>query len=293
MLRARLGRAERVLVAPGVHDPLTARLVEAAGFEVAYVGGAAFSYGQLAMPDLGLAGLDEMREHVRRVHEATRLPLIVDADCGFGDVLNVRRTVREYAFAGASALQIEDQTYPKRCGHLVGREVVDRHEAVVRVETALDSRPSADVAIIARTDSRTVLGLGEVIERARLFEAAGADAVFPESLESVDEYRAVRDAVSVPLVANMVEGGRSPDLTAAEIEAMGYQLALFPGSVTRAVAHAARELLLALRRDGTTRAVRERMLSFGELQSLLDYERWMDYVDGMKKGGAADAQRRG
>lgn len=284
MLRERLSRGAPILVAPGVHDALTARLVEEAGFEVAYVGGASFSYGQLAMPDLGLAGLEEMREHVRRVRDATRLPLIVDADCGFGDVLNVRRTVREYALAGADALQVEDQTFPKRCGHLVGREVVDRQEAAVRLATALDSRPRDDVLIIARTDSRTVLGLDEVIARARLFEEVGADAVFPESLESVDEYRAVRDAVALPLVANMVEGGRSPDLTAAEVEALGYQIVLFPGSVTRAVAHAARSLLTALRRDGTTRAVRDRMLSFGELQTTLGYEGWMDYVDRLKGG---------
>ena len=272
-------------MAPGVHDPLSARLIEQAGFEVAYVGGASFSYGQLAFSDLGVAGLDEMREHIRRVRAATALPLVVDADCGFGDVLNVRRTVREYAQAGADAIQIEDQVYPKRCGHLVGREVVDQHEAVVRIRAALDARPSGDVLIIARTDARTALGLDEVIARARAFEAAGADVVFPESLESVGEYKAVRDAVSVPLVANMVEGGRSPDLSAAEIEAMGYNIALFPGSVTRAVTYAVRSVLRTLMRDGTTREARASMLTFSELQGALGYAQWMEYVDRMKGDG--------
>lgn len=281
-LRERLARAP-ILLAPGVHDPLTARLGEAAGFETLYVGGASFSYGQLAFPDLGVAGMDEMAGHLRRVREATTLPLIVDADCGFGDVLNVRRTVQTYVHAGAAAIQIEDQEFPKRCGHMVGRRIVDRTEAMVRLAAALDSRTREDVVIIARTDSRTTHGLDEVIARARAFARLGADVVFPESLETREEYERVRDSVDVPLVANMVEGGRSPDLTAAELEHMGYNLVLFPGAVTRAVAFAAKELFAVLRRDGTTRAVRDRMLDFGALQATLGLDEHLAYVDRIRQ----------
>jgi 2-methylisocitrate lyase-like PEP mutase family enzyme len=285
-LRARL-EAPEVLVLPGVHDPLSALVLTQMGAEAAYVGGAAFSYGQLAAPDLNLASPDAMAEHVRRVRDATALPLVVDADTGFGDVLNVERTVRQYVQAGATGVQLEDQTHPKRCGHLAGRTLASDDEMARRLLAARRVQQQHDFLLVARTDARTTHGLDESIRRAILLERLGADLVFVESLESVEEYEAVRRALDAPLLANMVEGGRSPDLSAAELGDLGYNAVIFPGSLTRAYAATAAEVYTALLRDGSTRAVRHMQMPFAELQTGLGLAGLLAHVDDV----AHEAQR--
>jgi 2-methylisocitrate lyase-like PEP mutase family enzyme len=264
--------AKEIAIVPGLHDPLSARVLEGAGAAAGYISGATFSYGQLASPDLNLATASEMSGHIRRVRSATGLPLIADGDTGFGGVLNVERTVRDYVLAGANAVQLEDQVQPKRCGHLHGREVVSPDEMTGRILAAQHIQEELGFLLIGRTDARTSHGLGEVIERAKLFERLDVDLIFPESLETEDEYRAVRNAVNTPLMANMVEGGRSPDLTAATLQKLGYQLVIFPGSATRSYVKTLRDVYHAIVTLGSSASVRDGMLPFSEMQGFLGTE---------------------
>lgn len=269
-LRERL-RERRILVAPGVYDALGALLAGEAGFETLYVSGASLAYTRLGRPDIGLVTASELEETVACVRERTELPLIVDADTGFGNALNVRRTVRQLERAGASALQLEDQVTPKRCGHLEGKALVSSGEMQGKIRAALDARAHADTLIVARTDAIAVEGLDAALERAEGYRAAGADVLFVEAPRSLEELQAVtgRFAGRAPLLANMVEGGKTPLLSAAELEALGFSIAIFPGGLARALAFAAREYFAALRRDGSTVALRERMLDFGGLNALV------------------------
>lgn len=267
-LRARL-RGGTILVLPGVHDPLSALVLESLGAEAAYVGGASFSYGQFGRPDLNTVTSSEMTQHVSRVRQVTSLPTLVDADTGFGAVLNVERTVRDYVAAGATAIQLEDQAHPKRCGHLEGRSVVEDEQMILRILAAQKVQQTSDFVLVARTDARTGEGFDEVVRRARLFQDLGVDAVFPESLETVQEYAELRAAVDLPLVANMVEGGRSPDLSAGELESMGYNAVIFPGSAVRSYVRALETVYAAILEHGTTRDVRDHQISFEQMQDRL------------------------
>lgn len=267
-LRQLLSR-DRVLVAPGAYDALTATLIERAGFEAVYLTGSGVSYSSLAKADVGFIGLGEMVEHARWLTGAVSIPVVADGDTGYGNAVNVYHTVREYERAGVAAIQIEDQTFPKKCGHYLGRQLVSIEEMVGKIRAACDARVDSSFVVIARTDARTTHGLEEAVRRARAFEDAGADMVFVESLESAGEMRAVTSSLSVPAMANMVEGGRSPLLSAEELQALGYRFVIFPNAVARTVTFAAAEMLSVLMAEGTTRNYLHRMLSFTQISELV------------------------
>lgn len=269
-LKARLAR-KPALLAPGVYDALSALLVEQAGFEAAYLSGASIAYTALGRPDLGLVSAEEVAGVVRRIRERVSLPLIVDADTGFGNALNVQRTMITFEQAGASAIQLEDQQLPKRCGHLSGKALISTDEMVGKVRAAADARRSEETLIIARTDAIAVEGFEPALERAEAYLAAGADMLFVEAPRSPDELQAIagRFAGRIPLLANMVEGGRTPLRTAEELEAIGYQLVITPGAMVRALTFVAQDFLKGLKATGSTAGFRDRMLDFDGLNRVL------------------------
>lgn len=273
-LRERLA-AGPILVAPGAYDALFASLVARAGFEAVYLTGSGVSYSTLAAPDIGLVTADAMVAKVRELTAAVDIPVIADGDTGYGDERNIARTVREYERGGAAAIQIEDQVAPKRCGHYAGKHLVDVPEMVARLGAALDARRDPSFVVIARTDAASVTGFDDAVERAVAYAEAGADAIFVEAPANREQLAAVPPAVDVPAMANMVEGGRTPMTDAAELEAMGYRLVIYPNAITRAVTRTAIDLLDVLRRDGSTAVYRDRMLSFGELTDLVGGGRWV------------------
>jgi 2,3-dimethylmalate lyase len=277
-LRSRLARPD-ILVAPGVYDALMAKLVETAGFEAVYMTGAGVSQSTLAQPDLGLVSFSEMLARASQIAYAVEIPLIADADTGYGNALNVQRTVREYERAGVAAIQLEDQTYPKRCGHFTGREVVPAAEMVGKIRAAVDARTDEDFQIIARTDARTSHGLSEALERAQMYEEAGADIIFVESPESREEMRAAASCVDSPTMANMVEGGRTPMLPARELQELGYSFAIFPGSVGRAATWAVSRLLEELKSNGDTSTFADRMYDIKTLNSMLGLKEFDELSD--------------
>lgn len=266
---------EAILLTPGTYDPLMAKLIALAGFKAIEMNGAGVTYSTLAMPDLGLVTMTEMVERARRVADASELPLICDADTGYGNALNVIRTVREFERAGVAAIRIEDQEMPKRCGHFLGKTLVSTEEMVGKVKAALDTRTDPDFLIIARTDARTVDGFEAALDRVRAYAEAGADVVFVESPRTVDELAAIPKAVDVPVLANMIEGGLSPLLPAAELERLGYSIVLFANGLARYLTRQAQDFLDVLKREGTTEPLIDRMNSFtrqNELLGLQEFE---------------------
>lgn len=285
MLRRLLER-EPVVVAPGVFNALSAVVARRAGFTALYVSGAAFS-ASLALPDLGLFTLTELADFVRRVYRACGLPLVVDADTGFGEALNVLAAVRELEWAGAAAIQLEDQPLPKKCGHLSGKSVVPSEEMARKVAAAASARRHA--LIVARTDARAVEGLDGAVRRALLYREAGADILFPEALESEAEFAEFARRVGGWLLANMTEFGRSPYLTAQRFAELGYRVVIFPVTALRAAMKAAEEVLEALRRDGTQVAVLDRLQTRAELYDRIGYaayEEWdAELAQRFREGG--------
>ena len=262
---------DRIVVAPGVFDALSALLVERAGFSAAYLSGASIAYTRFGRPDIGLVGMSEVADTLALVTDRVDIPVIVDADTGFGNALNVIRTVRAFERAGAAAIQIEDQVSPKRCGHLAGKALVPADEMVGKVKAALDARHDAGTLVIARTDAVAVEGLDAAVERAHRYAEAGADMLFVEAPQTLDEMGQVveRLAPKAPLMANMVEGGKTPLLSAAELETMGFSLVIFPGGTVRALAFAASDYLASLKEHGTTAPFSERMFDFAGLTGIV------------------------
>lgn len=259
----------RALVAPGVFDPLSALLVEQAGFGAAYLSGASVSYTRLGRPDIGLVSAAEVVDTVARITDRVGIPLIVDADTGFGNALNVIHTVRTMERAGAAAVQIEDQQLPKRCGHLRGKTLVSIDEMVGKVAAAVDAR-TRDTLIIARTDAIAVEGTEEALRRADAYRQAGADVLFVEAPRSLDEMRRIAAAFpDTPLLANMVEGGRTPVSGADDLARLGFRLVITPGSLARAMAHAGAAMLEELARTGATAGYQDRMFDFDQLNERL------------------------
>lgn len=256
-------------MAPGAYDSLTAKLIELAGFEAVYMTGAGLSYSLLGERDVGLLTMTEMTNRAAYMAQAVRIPVIADADTGYGDENNVARTVTEYERAGIAAIQLEDQEFPKRCGHLAGKRLVPAEEMVARIRAAVAARHSPDFLIIGRTDARAVEGLEAALERAALYKEAGADILFVEAPQSEEELALVGRSLPGPLMANMVEGGRTPLVDARTLEMWGYRLVIFPNSITRLLARVGLDMLRDLRRDGTTERWRDRMMSFAELNELL------------------------
>ncbi len=269
-LKTRLSR-EGIIVAPGVYDALTASLAASAGFEALYLSGAAIAYTRLGRPDIGLVSMSEVADTLALVSERVEAPVIVDADTGYGNALNVQRTVRLFERAGAAAIQLEDQTFPKRCGHLADKGVVTSREMVGKIQAAVDARRSEETLIVARTDAGAVEGFDSAVERAQAYAEAGADVLFVEAPRTRDQLGAVAKALGAckPLLANMVEGGRTPILSGAELDALGFRLVIFPGAIVRALAHAAQDFYDMLKRDGTTDAFRNRMFDFDALNAIV------------------------
>lgn len=275
-LRQRMQRG--AVLAPGVFDALSALLAAEAGFEAIYLSGAAIAYTQIGRPDIGLVTASQVADVVARVRDRVSAPLIVDIDTGFGNALNVKQTVRQFERLGASALQIEDQTSPKRCGHLGGKELIGAAEMAGKVRAAVDARQSDDTLIIARTDALAVEGLSRALERAALYRDAGADVLFIEAPQSLDDLARIGKAFgdTTFLVANMVEGGRTPMRTAAQLSDLGFRLVITPGALVRAFAFMARDFLRQLRETGSTVANRDRMLDFAQINALLGLPELME-----------------
>jgi 2-methylisocitrate lyase-like PEP mutase family enzyme len=276
-LRARL-KMPGLVVVPGCYDALSALLIERAGFEAAYVSGASIAYTRLGRPDIGLVSFSELTDVVTAIRERVSIPLIVDMDTGFGNALNVQRGVKLLAQAGASALQLEDQVTPKRCGHLAGKDLVSTTEMCGKIRAALDARPNDDVLLVARTDAIAVEGFEAAIERAEAYLAAGADVLFIEAPQSAEQIAAIgnRFGGRVPLLANMVEGGRTPLRDAAELETIGFSIAIFPGGTVRAVAHHLTDYFASLKAHGTTGPFRDRMLDFKGINDIVGTESMLE-----------------
>lgn len=269
-LKARL-TDDPILVAPGVYDGLTASLAAQAGFEALYLSGAAVAYTRLGRPDIGLTTVTEMAETMTLIRDRVDLPVIIDADTGFGNALNAQRTMRLYERAGANALQVEDQTFPKRCGHLADKSLISTGEMAGKIAAMADARASEETLIIARTDAIAVEGFEAAIDRAEAYAAAGADALFIEAPRSGDELRQISDHFKgrLPLLANMVEGGATPVQSASDLEALGYSIVIFPGGIVRALAKTAEDYYASLRANGSNRPFAGRMHDFDGLNQTI------------------------
>ena len=265
----------RAVIVPGATDTITARVIEELGFEAIYVTGAGLSNSRFGYPDVGLITMTEMVDQVAAMAEGVSLPLIVDADTGFGNPVNVQRTVRLLERAGAAGIQIEDQMAPKRCGHFEGKEVVPAEEMVQKIRAAVDARRQ-DTMIIARTDAAAVLGMGEALDRAMQYLEAGADVLFVEAPTSHGDLAAIPLAVPGLHVANMVEGGKTPIVAQADLAAMGFTLVLYANSALRASVHAVREVLGHLRVAGSTELVVDRLITWHDRQSLVRKQEFED-----------------
>lgn len=269
-LKARFARPEIVL-APGVYDALTASLAEGAGFEAAYISGASIAYTRLGRPDIGLVSMAEVADTITMIRDRVSLPLIVDADTGYGNALNMQRTMRLFERAGANALQIEDQSFPKRCGHLADKGVIATAEMVGKIKAATDARASDQTLVIARTDAIAVEGFDKALERAHAYAEAGADMLFVEAPGSAEELSRVVAELkgTLPLMANMVEGGRTPIASAQALQALGFSLVIFPGGIVRALARAAQDFYASLKANGTTDPFRNQMFDFDQLNAVI------------------------
>lgn len=270
-----------IVLAPGVYDALSALIAEQAGFEALYLSGASIAYTKLGRSDVGLTTYPEVSDTLATIAERVSLPIIVDADTGFGNALNVQRTVRGLERAGAAMIQLEDQTFPKRCGHLDGKSVVSAAEMVGKIKAALDARTRDTTLILARTDALAVEGMDAALERAERYLDAGADALFIEALRTPEQMSLVCDQFEgrAPLLANMVEGGKTPITAADQLESYGFRIAIFPGGTARAVAHALQHYFNSLKQHQTTNPWRDRMLDFQELNELIGTQDLMELAN--------------
>ena len=271
---------KKIVVMPGVYDGLTASLAEAAGFEALYLSGAAVAYTRLGRPDIGLTTASEMADTMTLIADRTSLPVIIDADTGFGNALNAQRTMRLYERAGASALQIEDQTFPKRCGHLSEKSLISTGEMVGKIAAMADARSSDETLIIARTDAIAVEGFGAAEDRAEAYLEAGADVLFIEAPQDRTqlEHIAARFSKRIPLLANMVEGGATPIMSADDLEDLGFSIVIFPGGIVRAIARTAQDYYQSLAKHGSNKPFGERMFDFDGLNAVIGT------ADMLKKG---------
>ncbi|MBP1155565.1 MULTISPECIES: methylisocitrate lyase [unclassified Paenibacillus] len=266
-LRQLLEQNQSIIKTPGTYDPLTGLLAKQEGFQAMYLSGAALT-ASMGYPDLGLITLTELTQRTREIVRATGLPLVVDADTGFGSVLNVTRAVMELEEAGAAAVQIEDQDLPKKCGHLNGKKLISTEEMVQKIQAA---REASSLVIIARTDAKGVEGIEAAIERAHAYQAAGADMVFPEALETEEEFRRFAQETNVPLLANMTEFGRTPYYTARQFEQWGYKMVIYPVTALRIAAHAIQEVFRAIQQTGTQAEYVQAMQTRKQLYETIGY----------------------
>jgi 2-methylisocitrate lyase-like PEP mutase family enzyme len=273
-LRDRLA-ADDVLVVPGAFDALTARLLQREGFEAIYRGGYAAAAAAHGLPDLGVTTLTENADHLRRIAAAVDVPVIADADTGYGEIAQLVRTVREFEHAGAAAVQIEDQVFPKRCGHMEGKRVIPVEEMAVKLRAAMAARQDPDTVIVARTDALAVNGLDDAIERARRYADLGADLIFVDAPTSEADLEAIVSAgIAAPLLVNVSEFGRTPDLGVQRFAELGFSVVLYPSSTLFAAAGSTADLARRLREEGSTTGVLPRMLPFEELNDVLGKDEW-------------------
>jgi 2-methylisocitrate lyase-like PEP mutase family enzyme len=263
---------------PGAYDTLTARLVEAAGFAAVYLTGGGYSRAS-GYPDLGLLSLTENVLFIGRTVEAVGIPVIADADTGYGNAINVIRTVREYEKTGVAGFHIEDQVSPKKCGHYEGKEVISRAEMIGKIKAAVDTRRDADLVIIARSDARAIEGLEAAIDRVNAYLEAGADVGFVEAPQTIEELRVVGREVRGPALVNVFEGGKTPMLGAKELEDMGFRLGIYPSQTHRAAIRAAQRVLAAMKRDGDTRAIETELATFQEREDAVGTADWRALED--------------
>ena len=259
------------LLAPGIYDALSGLIAEQSGAQAVYLSGASIAYTRFGRSDVGLVSVSEVHDTLAAVTDRIKIPIIVDADTGFGNALNVQRTIRNFERAGAAAIQIEDQSFPKRCGHLDGKVLIKTDEMVGKVKAAVDARKTSDTLIIARTDARAVEGLQEAIDRAHIYEEAGADILFIEAPRSVDELKLIRKSFDpkIPLLANMVEGGKTPVKTANDLKSLGFNIVIFPGGAVRAATFQLQEYYAGLLENGSNAAFSKRMHDFDSLNAVI------------------------
>lgn len=254
-----------IILAPGVYDAFSARIVSETGFPAVYMSGACVAHSMLGKPDIGLTTLTEMATAAKNiVFAAGETPVIADADNGYGGLLNVMRTVNEYECAGVACIQLEDQVFPKRCGHMEGKEVIPKDEMVAKIKAAIAAKNNSDTVIMARTDARAVTGFDDALDRAKAYVQAGADVIFFEAPQSVDEMRAVNQALKVPLLVNMVEMGKTPLMGKNELEEMGYKIAIYPGTVMMAASKAIAEVSDQLFQQGSSAGFLHQLITFKE-----------------------------
>ena len=274
-LLKKLLKDPEILLAPGAFDVFSAKIIAHSGFKAVYMTGYGTSASVLGKPDVGLLTMTEMVDRARNIAEAVDVPVLADGDTGYGNPLNVIRTVREYEKAGVCAIQLEDQVFPKRCGHMLGRKVIPMEEMVSKIKAAVDTRVDDDFVIIARTDARTNHGLEEALRRGRAYAEAGADLIFIESPESVDEMKKINEAFpDVPTLANMLEGGRTPMPTAKELEAMGYGIAIYCTGPLYAAAAAVKKYMETLLANGDTKAIWKDLIAFADFNKFIGLDEY-------------------
>ena len=276
-LRERLAQ-DRILLAPGIYDALTGLVAQRAGAEAVYLSGASIAYTRFGRPDIGLVGMSEVAEVIAAIRDRIETPMIVDADTGYGNALNVQRTVRTFERMGANVIQLEDQSLPKRCGHLAGKTLVPGGEMVGKIKAALDTRASDVTLIMARTDAIAVEGINAALDRAEAYREAGADILFVEAPQDDAQIAAIMDRLGgrVPLLANMVEGGKTPVRPAADLQSLGYDIAIFPGGAVRAIAAQAERYYTNLISTGSNAALANQMHDFGGLNALIGTDEMLD-----------------
>ena len=262
---------KETLLAPGIYDALSGLVAEQSGARAVYLSGASIAYTRFGRSDVGLVSVSEVHDTLAAVTDRIKVPVIVDADTGFGNALNVQRTIRNFERAGAAAIQIEDQSFPKRCGHLDGKVLIKRDEMIGKVKAAVDSRKTSDTLIIARTDARAVEGLQEAIDRAHAYQEAGADILFIEAPRSFDEMKIIRKSfnINIPLLANMVEGGKTPVKTANDMKKLGFNIVIFPGGAVRAATFQLQEYYAGLLKNGSNSEFSKKMHNFDSLNAVI------------------------
>lgn len=275
-LREQLENKSKVIVLPGVFDALSARIAEQVGFEAMFQTGYGSSAALLGMPDFGFLNAGETVDNARRIIRAVSVPVLVDADTGYGNPLNVWRIVRDLESLGAAGIFLEDQIWPKRCGHMAGKDVISKDDYMPKLKAALEARRSKDFVIVARTDARAPIGLGEAIERGKAYRKAGADVIFVEAPTSIQELKKVADEIDAPLVANMIEDGVTPNLPASELLKLGYRVAVYPLSGLYSATYAMRVVFEELKKTGATKQTRKMMVTFKDFNRFIDLQKYTD-----------------
>lgn len=275
-LREQLENKNKIIVLPGVFDALSARIAEQVGFEAMFQTGYGSSAALLGMPDFGFLNAGETVDNARRIIRAVSVPVLVDADTGYGNPLNVWRIVRDLESLGAAGIFLEDQIWPKRCGHMAGKDVISKDDYMPKLKAALEARRSKDFVIVARTDARAPIGLGEAIERGKAYRKAGADVIFVEAPTSIQELKKVAHEIDAPLVANMIEDGVTPNLPASELLKLGYRVAVYPLSGLYSATYAMREVFEELKETGATKQTRKMMVTFKDFNRFIDLQKYSD-----------------